>query len=57
MEDIAIYGVGGFGQEVLALIEQINERENKYNFTGFFDDGRERGEMINGFPVLGGIHV
>ena len=57
MEDIAIYGAGGFGREVLALIEQINERENKYNFTGFFDDGRERGEMINGFPVLGGIHV
>ena len=57
MENIAIYGAGGFGREVLTLIEQINERENKYNFIGFFDDGIKRGEMINGFPVLGGISV
>ena len=57
MEDIAIYGAGGFGREVLALLEQINERESKYNFIGFFDDGHERGEMINGFPVLGGMDV
>lgn len=57
MENIAIYGAGGFGREVLTLIEQINEQENKYNFIGFFDDGIKRGEIINGFPVLGGINV
>lgn len=57
VKDVAIYGAGGFGREVLTLINQINAVENKYNFKGFFDDGKTRGEMINGYPVLGGIDV
>ncbi|TDL99951.1 MAG: acetyltransferase [Flavobacteriaceae bacterium] len=38
MEDIAIIGAGGFGQEVLSLITAINQNKNQYNFIGFFDD-------------------
>ena len=53
LKDIAIFGVGGFGREVLTLIRDINKVEPTYNIVGFFDDGHEKGEMINGYPVFG----
>ena len=53
MKDIAIFGVGGFGREVLALIKDINKVEPTWNILGFFDDGHEKGEMFNGYPCLG----
>lgn len=55
MKDIAIFGVGGFGREVLALIKDINKVEPIWNIVGFFDDGYEKGEMFNGFPNLGKV--
>lgn len=53
MKDIAIFGVGGFGREVLALIKDINKVEPTWNIVGFFDDGYEKGVMVNGYPTLG----
>lgn len=53
MKDIAIFGVGGFGREVLTLIEDINRQNPTWHIVGFFDDGHQAGEMINGYPVLG----
>lgn len=53
MKDIAIFGVGGFGREVLALILDINHVEPQWNIVGFFDDGYEKGMNINGYPTLG----
>lgn len=53
MKDIAIFGVGGFGREVLTLIQDINKVKPTYNIIGFFDDGHEKGEKVNGYPVLG----
>lgn len=53
MKDIAIFGVGGFGREVLALIKNINRKSPQWNILGFFDDGYEKGLMINGYPTLG----
>ena len=53
LKDIAIFGVGGFGREVLALIKDINKVTPTYNFIGFFDDGYEKGIMVNGYPNLG----
>ena len=53
MKDIAIFGVGGFGREVLALIKDINNVEPTWNIVGFFDDGHEKDEMFNGYPCLG----
>lgn len=53
MKDIAIFGVGGFGREVLALIKDINRVEPTWNIVGFFDDGYEKGMMVNGYPTLG----
>jgi len=55
MIDVAIYGAGGFGREVLTLLEQVNARERCYNFVGFFDDGKVLGGDVNGHLVLGGI--
>ena len=55
MKDIAIFGVGGFGREVLALIKDINKVEPTWNIVGFFDDGYEKGEMFNGYPNLGKV--
>lgn len=55
MNDIAIFGVGGFGREVLTLIQDINKVEPTYNILGFFDDGHPKGEIHNGYPTLGGI--
>lgn len=53
LKDIAIFGVGGFGREVLALIKDINKVAPTYNIIGFFDDGYEKGVMVNGYPNLG----
>lgn len=53
MKDIAIFGVGGFGREVLALIKDINKVKPTWNIVGFFDDGYKKGLTINGYPTLG----
>lgn len=57
MKDIAIFGAGGFGREILTLIENINDVASSWNIIGFFDDGHPKGEIINGYPVLGGVDV
>lgn len=53
MKDIAIFGMGGFGREVLTLIKDINKEAPTWNFVGFFDDAHEKGEILNGYPNLG----
>lgn len=55
MKDIAIFGVGGFGREVLTLIQDINSVELQWNIVGFFDDGYPKGTMVNNFKNLGGV--
>lgn len=57
MKDIAIYGTGGLGREVAALINKINKSgEDSWNLIGFFDDGKEKGDLVSHFgQVLGGL--
>ena len=55
MEDIAIFGAGGLGREVACLINRINQDKQIYNFIGFFDDEKPKGEFVNYGKVLGGI--
>ena len=55
MKKIAIIGAGGFGREVKMLIDQINAVSQKYTFIGYYDDGKEKGTLINDFPVLGKV--
>lgn len=56
MKKIAVFGAGGFGREVLTLINDINKVEPTWEIVGFFDDGHKKGEIINDVPVLGGVH-
>jgi sugar O-acyltransferase (sialic acid O-acetyltransferase NeuD family) len=55
MKKIAIYGTGGFSKEIKKLIQQINSVSNKFELIGFFDDLRSKKDIINGYPVLGGV--
>lgn len=57
MNDIAIFGAGGFGREVACLIKRINDKTPMWNLVGFFDDNPDlKGKMISHYaPCLGGI--
>lgn len=55
MQDIVIIGAGGFGREVKTIIDAVNKVEKTYNFIGYYDDGIEKGTIINNFPVLGNL--
>jgi sugar O-acyltransferase (sialic acid O-acetyltransferase NeuD family) len=55
MKQLAIYGAGGFGKEIAMLIELINEHKPEWELIGFYDDGAQKGKIINGYTVLGGI--
>lgn len=58
MNKIAIYGAGGFGKEIAALISKINARQPEWELIGFFDDGMVRGTPVSHFGrVLGDIEV
>lgn len=59
MQDIAIFGAGGFGREVYLLIKRINKSQKLWNFIGFFDDDPNpdwRSSKIE-FNYLGGIQA
>lgn len=55
LKDIAIYGAGGFGREVFAVIHQQNKKSKERNIIGFFDDGIEKGSMNEYGTILGGV--
>lgn len=58
MQPIAIYGAGGFGKEIAAMIAKINSIGQKWELIGFFDDGVKKGTLISHFgEVLGGVDV
>jgi sugar O-acyltransferase (sialic acid O-acetyltransferase NeuD family) len=52
-KEIAIFGAGGFGREVLLLLHQINENTPSWHITGFFDDQPPHTPQINGMDYLG----
>lgn len=57
MKDIAIFGAGDFGREVVCLINEINESKKNdaecWNFIGFFDERRPAGYHNEYGEVLG----
>jgi sugar O-acyltransferase (sialic acid O-acetyltransferase NeuD family) len=55
MKRIAIIGAGGFGREVKVLIDDINKANPIFDVIGFFDDGIEKGTLVNELPLLGTI--
>jgi sugar O-acyltransferase (sialic acid O-acetyltransferase NeuD family) len=53
VRDVVIYGAGGLGREVLALLRA--QGPGRWNFLGFIDDGKPPGTPISGLTVLGGL--
>ncbi len=56
MKDIAIFGKGGYGQEIKCLIDAINRVNPEWNFIGYFDDAGEKGEKVFGGELLGNMN-
>lgn len=56
MKNIVIVGAGGVGRETSLIIQQINELESTWNLIGFIDDDvNSWGNVVNGYPVIGGM--
>jgi sugar O-acyltransferase (sialic acid O-acetyltransferase NeuD family) len=55
MKKIAVFGAGGFGKEVMMLIEQINAFKVQRQILGFYDDGVAKGTIIDEYEVLGSL--
>lgn len=55
LQELAIYGAGGLGRHVLAIIKRINSISPTYKVIGFYDDGFKKGDFVNGIPVIGGL--
>ena len=53
---LAIYGAGGFGREMAVMIEQINNHTPTWEVIGFFDDGLQKGDEVDGLKILGDIN-
>lgn len=54
MKKLYIVGAGGFGREILWLVQRINEHVPTWKFSGFIDDNAElQGLTQNGYPILG----
>ena len=54
MKDLLIIGMGGFGRETLALVEEINEAKPTWNFLGFISEYNEE-ESPEGYLPLGDL--
>ena len=55
MKKLYIVGAGGFGREILWLVQRINEHAPTWEFSGFIDDNAElQGLTQDGYPVVGG---
>lgn len=54
---VAIIGSGGFGREVLDVIDACNQEKPTYEPLGFIVDPEygSPGTMVNGNPILGGF--
>jgi sugar O-acyltransferase (sialic acid O-acetyltransferase NeuD family) len=55
MNDLIIYGAGGFGRETALLINQINSIKKQWNLIGFVDDAKLKGDFIDDLPVYGSL--
>lgn len=51
MKPIAIYGAGGLGKEICAMLSVLPE----WSLVGFYDDGKPSGTVVMDCKVLGGL--
>ncbi len=55
LNELYIYGAGGFGQEIKMIIDQINEKKRMWSIAGFIDDNKSLKDktVIDNYKVLG----
>jgi sugar O-acyltransferase (sialic acid O-acetyltransferase NeuD family) len=54
IQEIAVYGAGGFGREVAWLIQSCNRKTEQYRVSCFVDDNfAMHGRVLNDIPILG----
>ncbi|MTI38856.1 acetyltransferase [Fulvivirga lutimaris] len=52
VKKLIIYGAGGLGKEVKALLDAINKKEPLWDFVGFIDDDHEKENVLGGIEFL-----
>ena len=57
IKDIVIIGSGGLAKEVALLIEEVNKKEEVWNFLGFIDKDEKKIVLLNPFSVLNMIQA
>ena len=57
MNNIAIYGAGGFGREVACILKAINQAKPAWNLVGYFDDGCPAGTNNYYGNVIGNLET
>jgi sugar O-acyltransferase (sialic acid O-acetyltransferase NeuD family) len=55
MNDLLIYGAGGFGREIACMINAINKQKFQWNLIGFIDDNIDLCRKNKYAPILGGL--
>ena len=56
MNDLVIFGAGGFGREFHQIVEDVNQQCKSWNLLGFLDENCNLfGKEVHGYPILGGI--
>lgn len=56
LPSLVIVGAGGFGREVAALVEAINDQSPTWSLTGFVDDDPTlHDSSVMGYPVHGDV--
>lgn len=55
MQNVIIFGAGGFGREVLEILKDQNKVFETWDILGFIDDTLPVGQHVNGFPILGNM--
>lgn len=54
MNDLVVFGAGGFAREVAALVRDANQVQERWNLLGYLDDDVEKhGLSLDELPVLG----
>lgn len=58
MDELVIFGSGGFAREVAQVVRDINIVQPRWSLLGFLDDDvSKHGTVVGGLPVLGGAEV
>lgn len=54
-ERIAILGAGEFGKQAAHYILQNDKNKRIYEIAGWYDDTKEKGSYVEGYPILGSV--